>query len=110
MNWFKIPLTPVILQVFQIALAGSNYLMTVKWNDADEGGWIFDLVDADTNESIVAGSPLITGANCLSGLGYLGIDGFFVVFTDGNPDAVPTFENLGTESNLYFLTDVASNG
>jgi hypothetical protein len=48
---------------------------------------------------------LITGADCLSGLEYLGITGQLVVFTDGDELAVPTLENLGVESNLYFLTD-----
>lgn len=104
----KVPLTN-IPQVFTISLAGVDYFMTVKWNDAFEAGWEFDLADAVTNTSIVAGIPLITGADCLSGLDYLGIDGQMIVYTDGNDTAVPTLLNLGVESNLYFLT-TAPNG
>jgi hypothetical protein len=106
MTTFLIPLvnTP---QTFQISLGGVNYSMTSKWNDADEGGWIIDLADVDGNP-IVAGVPMITGADLLANLGYLGIEGELVVFTDGDETAVPTLENLGVESNLYFQSDVAN--
>lgn len=106
MTTFLIPLvnTP---QAFEIALAGVNYKLTCKWNDAEQGGWVLDIADADTAVPIVANIPLITGADCLDGLAYLGINGQLIVFTDGDDTAVPTFENLGVESNLYFLTEVA---
>lgn len=109
MSTFVIPLR-AIPETFEISLAGKLYSMTVKWNDSPEGGWVFDLVDGITNESIAANLPLITGANCLAGLDYLGIQGELLVFTDGDDQAVPTFENLGSESNLYFVTDVVDNG
>ncbi len=102
MNWFLIPLSNNP-QTFQIALGGVNYILTVKWNQSADAGWEFDLTDADTNTPLIFGAPLITGANCLAGLEYLGIGGLFIVETDGNPDAVPTFENLGVNSNLYFV-------
>lgn len=109
MSSFLIPLRG-IAETFEISLAGVNYFMTVKWNDAPDAGWVFDLVDAITNESIVAGVPLITGGDCLEGLDYLGIQGQIIVLTDGDDTAVPLYTNLGTESNLYFVTDVADNG
>lgn len=106
MNWFLIPLINGPQQ-FQITLAEVNYTLTVKWNNSDEAGWVFDLQNADTDEYLAAGLPLITGANCLAGLSYLGIGGFFIVYTNGNEFEVPNFENLGIESNLYFVTEVA---
>lgn len=108
MNWFLIPLYnyPV---TFQISLAGVNYVMTVKWNDAQDAGWQFDLTNADTNTALVAGAPFITGADCLAGLEYLGIGGLFVVYTNGDEAAVPTQTNLGVNSNLFFVTQAASN-
>ncbi len=109
MTTFILPLTNVP-QTFEIALAGVNYLMTCKWNNSPEAGWVFDLADADTGLPILANAPLITGADCLEGLEYLGIGGELVVFTDGDPTAVPTLTNLGVESNLYFQTDVVENG
>jgi hypothetical protein len=104
MSTFLIPLTN-IPQSFEIALGGVNYTMTCRWNAALDAGWCFDLADADSGVLIVSNVPLITGADCLSGLEYLGIPGQMVVYTDGNELAVPTYENLGVESNLYFLTD-----
>ena len=106
MNWFLIPLINGPQQ-FQISLAGVNYILVVKWNNSDEAGWQFDLLDADTNAPILAGQPLVTGVDLLSGLEYLGIEGKLVVYTDGQPDVVPTFESLGLNSNLYFLTEAA---
>lgn len=104
MTTFLIPVQNVP-QVFDIALAGVNYTMTCRWNDAADAGWIVDLVNADTGEPVVSNVPLITGADCLAGLEYLGINGQLAVLTDGNQFATPTLENLGVESNLYFLTD-----
>ncbi len=107
MTTYIIPLTNVP-QVFNISLAEVEYLMTVKWNNANEGGWVIDLADALTNTPIAANIPMITGADLLEGLQYLGIEGSLVIFTDGDQNAVPTLENLGVESNLYFLTDVVN--
>lgn len=106
MTTFIIPLL-AIPQVFGITLAGVNYTMTCRWNAAADAGWVIDLADADTNTPIVVNVPLIVGADCLAGLEYLGINGQMIVYTDGNQFAVPTLDNLGVESNLYFLTDVA---
>ena len=107
MTTFLIPLKNVP-QSFEISLAGVPYLMTVKWNDAFEGGWVLDLADAINNLPIVAGIPFVTGANLLDGLEYLGINGQLIIYTDGDQTAVPTLENLGIEGNLYFLTDEAA--
>ena len=104
---FLIPLQN-IPQTFNISLAGKLYVMTVRWNDAVDAGWIADFTDANTSLPIVSNIPFITGADLLAGLDYLGFQGNLVVFTDGDQFAVPTLDNLGVESNLYFLTDVVS--
>lgn len=105
MNVFRIPLvnTP---QSFEIDLAGVSYIMTCKWNDSDQGGWVIDFADAITSLPIVSNLPLITGADILENLGYLGFNGSLFIFTDGDDLSVPTFDNLGVQSNLYFQTEV----
>jgi hypothetical protein len=103
---FQIPLEN-IPQKFDLQLGETLYTMTCKFNDADQGGWVLDIADGNSGESIVANIPLITGLDCLAGLGYLGFTGSLFVYTDGDPLAVPTFENLGVESNLYFVSEVA---
>lgn len=104
MSVFIVPLenTP---QTFDVNLAGVNYTITCKWNDAPEGGWALDFVDTQTNLPIVSYVPIITGANLLVGLEYLGINGQLRAATDGNLDIPPTLDNLGVESFLYFQTD-----
>lgn len=104
MSLAKIPVTNTP-QKFQISLAGKEYELTCKYNSADEGGWILDFADAETAEPIVANVPLVTGVDILSGLGYLGFGGSLFIYTDGDQNAVPTLENLGVESNLYFETE-----
>lgn len=102
----SVAIVPVvnIPQTFQIALGGKEYQMTCRWNDSPDAGWILDFADQNTGESIAANIPLITGANLLSGLEYLGFEGQLFVYTDGDQNAVPTLLNLGVESNLYFVT------
>jgi len=101
MSLFKIPLSNEP-QTFQIALAGKEYSCTCKYNYTDEGGWILDFADAESGVPIVANIPLVTGVDLLDGLAYLGFGGKLYVKTDGDDFAVPTLENLGIESNLYF--------
>jgi len=105
MTTFIIPCSN-IPQSFAIDLAGKSYNFTVYWNDADEAGWIVDIADANTGDVIVAGVPFITGANMLDGLDYLGINGVLFCTTDGDQFAPPTLDNLGSNGNLYFSTDV----
>jgi hypothetical protein len=106
---FLIPLSNVP-QVFQIVLAGITYIMTSKWNPAPDAGWVVDIADED-GTALAQNIPLITGADCLEGLQYLGIQGNLYVKTSGaNPLNVPTLDNLGVDSNLYFVTSVPNGG
>lgn len=105
---FLIPLVNVP-QTFNINLAGVTYSLTCKWNNASDTGWVLDIADSAQNP-IVAGVPVITGCNILDGLDYLGINGQLWCYTDGDSSAVPTLDNLGVNSNLYFTTDVLNNG
>lgn len=104
-SFFLVPLSN-IPQSFQIVLAGITYLMVSKWNDAPDAGWVLDISD-ENDVPLACNIPLITGADCLDGLEYLGIQGNLYVNTSGNnPTAVPTLDNLGVDSNLYFATSV----
>ena len=105
MSVYIIPLQG-LAETFEISLAGVLYKMAVKWNDSPvDGGWQLDIANGETDELIVGSIALVTGANLLENLDYLEFGGSLVVFTDGDKTAVPTFENLGTESNLYFVTE-----
>lgn len=96
----EIPLSPEP-QTFRITLSQVEYQLTVIWRDADQGGWVLDIADAQ-GVPILEGAPLVTGANLLSQYAYLGIPGRLIVQTDFAPDEVPTFANLGRSSRLYY--------
>jgi len=103
LNTFKIPLLNVP-QDFTITLSNRELRMVSKWND--EGKiWVIDIYDGETAQPIVVNIPMVTGADLLEQYKYLGLNGRLVVFTSGDEEEVPTLENLGVESNLYFQNE-----
>lgn len=100
---FEIPLTPTP-QRFSITLSGVQYRLAVVWRNAEQGGWVLDVADANGNP-IIQGIPLVTGANLLEQYEYLGLSGVLWCQTTDNPDAVPTFDNLGVGSHLYWWVE-----
>jgi len=98
---FEIPLTPTP-QRFGITLANVDYNLTVYWADAQDGGWVLDIYDANGRPKLT-GVKLVTGANLLEGFEYLGFTGTLAVQTDHDTDALPTFDNLGLTSHLLFV-------
>lgn len=102
MTIYEIP-TSASPQSFQIALAGVTYKLTLMWRDAPYGGWTLDIADSAGN-LILSGVSLVTGADLLAQYAYLGLGGELWVQTDSVPAEVPTFDNLGTDSHLYFVT------
>jgi len=104
-SFFEIPLT-ASPQTFSIPLAGVVYTMTLIFRQTPDGngGWVLDIADS-ANNPIVAGIPLVTGADLLGQYGYLNLGGKLLVTTDGDQFAPPTFDNLGSTSHLYFATE-----
>lgn len=101
MTAFEIPIHPPQAQRFTITLAGNDYRVAFKWNDISQT-WIFDLSNS-LGDMILAGQPLITGADLLAQYEYLNIGGQMFVQTDHDPNAVPTFTNIGDTSHWYFV-------
>ena len=99
---YEIPLTPEAAS-FPIALGGTSYQLTIFWNRA-ASTWVINLASADGTTPILSGIPLVTGTDLLSQYQYLGIAGSLTVQSDGDIDAMPTLDNLGTQSHLYFIT------
>jgi hypothetical protein len=102
-TFFQVPLQAAP-QRLTITLAGVQYTLTLQYRNTVEGGWILDIGDSNNNP-IVQGIPLVTGADLLAQYAYLGFGGQLRVQTTSNPDAVPTFENLGTDGLLWFVTN-----
>lgn len=102
MTPYVVPLQVGTPQTFSIALGGTTYKLTVLYRNDPQQGWVLDIADsADT--PIIQGIPLVTGADLLAQYQHL-IPGHLSVVTTQDPDAVPTFDNLGKDALLYWVT------
>lgn len=102
-SFFTVPLQPQP-QTMTILLSGITYTLTFNYRNIDQGGWVLDIGDSN-NIPIVTGVPLVTGANLLKQFAYLGFVGALWVQTLDDPDAVPTFQNLGSDGLLFYVTN-----
>jgi hypothetical protein len=101
MSVFSIPLQVGTPQALSIQLGGVTYQLTFLYRNDPNAGWTVDIADAAGNP-IVQGIPLVTGADLLAQYRHLGFTGALVVQTAHDPDAVPTFANLGKDANVYW--------
>ena len=101
MTTFSIPLV-AYPQMFKITLAAVDYQLTLTYADTDEGGWLLAIADANS-APIVSGIPLVTGVDLLAQYQHFGFGGQLWVQTTDDPDAVPTFDNLGIGAQLYWI-------
>ena len=90
-----------IQQKLSVSLNGTAYQVTLHWC-APSACWVADIADQG-GDPIVSGIPLVTGSPLLEQYAYLGIPGDLFVQTDFDAYAVPTFDNLGKTSHLYFV-------
>jgi hypothetical protein len=95
---YKIPLISWP-QTFLITPIHIEYRFTLTYIGA--AGWHLTIADSSPNP-ILNSIPLVTGVDLLGQYTYKGIGIQLWSRTDRNHDAVPTFENLGSASNLYF--------
>lgn len=100
MATYEVPLSPDP-QSFSITMGSTEYRLSLLHLDTTEGGWLLDIGDTLGN-ALVNGIPLVTGHDLLEQHRHLGIAGTLTVATDADPDAIPTFDNLGVGSHLYF--------
>lgn len=102
MSSFPLPVSATA-QSFFVQLVNVTYKITMRWNTVALC-WVMDLADSE-EVPIVQGIPVVTGTNLLAPYAYLGIGGGIVALTEGDPDAVPTFENFGSGGDVYFVAD-----
>lgn len=98
---YEIPVTPGAAQTFSTTIISVSYNMRLVWN-SKSNCWVLDIADQN-DVPIVQGIPLVTGIDLLGQYEYLGFGGQMICLTDTNPDLVPTYQNLGDSSHLYFL-------
>lgn len=102
-NYFEVPLSPEP-QRFTITLGGVDYRLTVQYRKAGGAGWVLDIADA-TNKSLVSGLPLVTGVDLLGQYRHLQFGGRLWVQGAETPDDVPTYDDLGIGSHVFWVTD-----
>lgn len=102
-DFFSVPALPTP-QSFGISLGGLDLNMNLAFKGA--AGWVMD-VASNVGDTLLSGVPLVTGGNLLEQFEHLGIPGGLWVQTKNAPDAVPTFDNLGVESFLFYVADRA---
>ena len=100
---YEIPLQVGTPQTFSAQLGGVSYRLTLQYRNDPAGGWVLDIASANA-VPILSGIPLVTGHNLLGQYQYLGFGGGLYVQTTSDPDAVPTFSNLGDDGLLYWVT------
>lgn len=98
----EFPLSPEA-QRMQITLGTVEYGIRFYWCASLYPGWNIDIYALD-GASLARGIPLTAGEDVLQQLGYLGFEGQIRVATDDDVLVEPTYENLGTNGRVYFLT------
>ena len=99
---FEIPLSPSA-QSFFLRLANTTYRIDMRWS-SPSACWLMDF-STEQEAPLLMGLAVVTGADLLAQFAYLGFKGGLIVMTEGDPDAVPTFLNLGIDGNVYFLAE-----
>jgi len=102
-NYFEVPLNPEP-QRFTITLGGVDYRLTVQYRQAGGIGWVLDIADAN-NQPLASGIPLVTGVDLLAQYRHLEFGGRLWVQGAADPDDVPTYEDLGIGSHVFWVTD-----
>jgi len=101
---YEIPLSGTSCS-FETTIGGQTITLTFIYRSAPMAGWVMDIGD-DEGNPLACGIPLVTGRNLLEPFAYLGFTNQSAfILSDGVPDAVPTFTNLGTGSHLYWTTE-----
>ena len=90
-------------QTFNITLNWQNLIVTCVWNQ-ELPTWVISIQNANTQNYIVTGVALVTGVNLFRQFYYTGLVGDLVVYTKGDPGALPTFESLGNETQVLYIT------
>lgn len=100
---YKIPLNGG-QEKFKVRFDGVQYYCTLYWNYYEQN-WFISFYLAEDNTPLMLSMPLVTGVDLLRQFRYLGLTGKLVVYTNGGSFETPTYENIGTESNLYFVVE-----
>lgn len=104
-QYFTIPFVS-LPQEFYIDLNDKTVLIKNKWNSMIPA-WEMSIYDGDTLEPLILCMPIIGGIDLLEQFAFTGLKGSMAVLTDGNSLSDPTLNNLGDESQVFYVVDIA---
>lgn len=96
-----IPLTPETPQDIHLPLENEAVTLYIAWN-ATADSWTLD-VSMDDGSNTAHGLRLSPGVNIIGGLGFSKLGGLFIS-DEQQTSAEPTFDGLGTQFKLWYLT------
>jgi hypothetical protein len=104
---WEVPLTPRAQTMVLKMGDNAQYSLYFRFSRISKT-WLMDVNDAADN-GLVHSIPLVTGVDLFGQLRYLGIGGgvpmiAMTIAVGRSPDEIPTYENLGIDSHLYFKT------
>jgi hypothetical protein len=94
----ELPVGPVPVR-FTTTLRGRGLEFSTHFHNQPGAGWLIDIRDAVTNETLVAGLALVCDLDLLWPYRYLGLGFSLFVKSDDRRDQ-PTFDSLGVRDHL----------
>lgn len=98
---FEIPVFPGAAQKMGLTLGENYYILFLYYVDEEEGGWALD-ISLEEDVALIAGLPLLPGQDLLEPHADLGIPCRMAIFTPGEPDYKPGFNDLGAKTLLVY--------
>lgn len=91
-------------QTFAITLNQTEYNFRILWRASRNPCWVLDIADS-ANTPLLSGVPMLPGINLLGQHKHLAIGGNGILFigVDGDVNAVPSWDNLGSTAHLYWV-------
>lgn len=83
-------------------LGAKSYVLVLSWNHI-ANSWNLDIADYNNNP-LINGIALVAGLNLLEQYKYMNFGGVLFAESLAAPFIPPTYENLGKEGKLYFVT------
>lgn len=84
-------------------LMNQEYVIENRWNESGQN-WEINIYNLEM-KPIVTSLPLVCGVNLLKGHQHL-LPAKLICYTSGDSNAIPTFNNLGSEANVYFVGSI----